>query len=118
MSTSKKNSKPSIPKFKRSHILYENIADISTSHITATDGQLILTQGAPNLAYIVAGCHGSMFHLPHICEGHAEWVAAAARYGFSDAFVSLCLQLARADFHYVYFDGDGPVYKDVQQFIW
>jgi hypothetical protein len=93
------------------------VAVVSTAHITREDGLFILHTEAPWLSHIYADGAASLFILPSY-EQQASFKTMTERYGFSDAFRKLCLELSDSGFQHVCFDRDGPVYPQYPVFEW
>lgn len=119
MSISPKNSPTSRTRktIERRRFTYENVAVVSTAHITRDDGKYILDLDAPWLSHIYADGAATVFDLPEHDQAE-QFKTATERYGFSEAFRDLCFVLADGGFEYVCFDRDGPVYPQFPTFDW
>jgi hypothetical protein len=91
------------------------VADVSTKHITARDGQLISNPNAPHSVAEVHGGYGTFFHTNDDC-GDMDGSLRSA--GFSDEFIRIMRLAALQGCDYVRFDSDGEDYAGLPEFEW
>lgn len=95
------------------------IADISNSHITKRDGELMTAEYIPFLLADVVGDTGSILFVPEPKVTSAEECATTFRdLGYSEAFIALFLELQKQGIPYVRFDADGSFVKGAPVFEW
>lgn len=103
--------------FERKSVKFEVVV-VSTAHVKATDGELMLQVEAPYLEYIAGGGCGAAFQIPEsdalLNAAFSQWKA----FGFSEAFVSLMQELNHAGVTVVLLDADGPVYSRFPTYDW
>lgn len=95
------------------------IADISNSHITKRDGELLTAEYIPFLLAEVVGDTGSILFVPEPKVSSAGECATMFReLGYSEAFIALSLELQKQGIPYVRFDADGGFVEGAPVFEW
>jgi len=92
--------------------------DISTGHITESDGALVLKHSAPFFIGVIDGGLGSLFYVPP--KDYAPDIDLAHRlgaFGFSTAFTNIFLKARKAGARMIRFDGEGDSH-DLPTFDW
>ena len=96
-----------------------DMADVSTSHITAGDRELILLDQAPYLwcRKPDPDCCWSVFVVNHdSLQDHEAQIETMRAFGFSQHFLDRIQVAYKQAFDYIKFDADGPEYEDLPQF--
>ena len=93
-------------------------ADISTAHITAKDGELILDPNAPLVLAVESDEHGTFLYIPFHPFAADLDADELRQFGFSEAFIQLVEALSTQGITHCRIHSSGSDVKGAPTFDW